>query len=99
MALAGAAARATGNPGIDNTAWLFFVLVLAFLFFVTVRGDLPKWLGLLGLGGSPKKSAGSTAPAGTAGAGGGLPGLPALPPKPGFPGLGAQGSTTGGTIY
>jgi hypothetical protein len=76
---ASAAARATGNPGgINNTAWLFFILAAAFLFYVTVKGDLPKWLGLFGL------ARGTTAPAtaaspGATPAANGLPGLPKLP--------------------
>ena len=42
----------TGNAfGINQTSFLFGALVLAFLFFITVKGDLPAWLGLLGLGG------------------------------------------------
>lgn len=78
--LTGGAARATGNPGINNTAWLFFILALAFLFYVTVKGDLPKWLGLLGLAsGATPASATSPTAAGTASAAGGLPGLPAIP--------------------
>jgi hypothetical protein len=63
--------------GINQTSFLFGALAFAFVFFVTVRGDLPKWLGLLGLAG------GSSAPAGTGAA---LPaaqnpfaGIPALP--------------------
>jgi hypothetical protein len=34
---------------VNPTSFLFGALVFAFLFFVTVRGDLGKWLGLLGL--------------------------------------------------
>jgi hypothetical protein len=82
VAAAGAAASALGKPGgINNTAYLFFVLALAFLFYITVKGDLPKWLGLLGLGGSAAKSAPAPAVSGTAAA---APGLPALPGTPGF---------------
>jgi hypothetical protein len=57
VAVSDVAARQLGAPGgINNTAYLFFVLALAFLFYVTVRGDLPKWLGLLGLGKSSASS-------------------------------------------
>lgn len=63
---------------INNTAYLFFVLFGAFIVFITIRGDLPKWLGLLGLGGSPK--AATSTQGGTAGAtGGALPSLPSIP--------------------
>ncbi len=34
---------------VNPTSLFFGALVLAFLFFVTTRGDLGKWLGLLGL--------------------------------------------------
>jgi hypothetical protein len=74
------AARAAGNPGINNTAYLFFVIALAFIVYITVKGDLPKWLGLLGLGGTPAGStAASAATTGTPAVAGGLPGLPGLP--------------------
>ena len=73
-----AAAQAFGRPGgVNNTAYLFFVLSLAFIFYVTVKGDLPKWLGLFGLGAA--SSATSPASGGTAPAANGLPGLPAIP--------------------
>lgn len=62
--------------GINNTAYLFFVLVLAFLFYVTLRGDLGKWLGLLGL--SRTAAPAPQGAAGTPSLGGGLPGLPAI---------------------
>ena len=80
MAAGAATAQAAGKPGgVNNTAYLFFVLALAFLFFVTIKGDLPKWLGLLGLGGSPAGAA-ATSPASTgAPATGNLPGLPGIP--------------------
>lgn len=84
MSAAAAAARATGNPGINNTAWLFFILGAAFLFYVTVRGDLPKWLGLFGL--APGSAAGrpAAAPAGSFQTlpnvlGGASPAMPSLP--------------------
>lgn len=62
---------------INNTAYLFFVLFGAFIVFITIRGDLPKWLGLLGLAGSPT-GATSTTPTTSTGIGN-LPGTPALP--------------------
>ena len=71
--------QAPGNPGINNTAYLFGVVALAFVLFITMRGDLPKWLGLLGLGASTAPASGtstaSSNPSGTSG----LPGLPNLP--------------------
>ena len=57
---------------VNQTSFLFGAVVFAFLFFITVRGDLAKWLGLLGLAG------GSAAASGT-------PALPALPAIPGLP--------------
>jgi hypothetical protein len=77
---------APGAPGvsINNTGFLFFVLVAAFIVFITVRGDLPKWLGLLGLAGSPSGSAANTGTNPTAPSNG-LPGLPGLP-QPGASG-------------
>src|SRR5271170_6180265 len=69
-----------GKPsGVNNTAYLFAVLAAAFIFWVTVRGDLPKWLGLFGLAGT----AGAPAPAAQAnqlvGPLAGVPSVPALP--------------------
>jgi hypothetical protein len=88
---AAAAARVTGNPGINNTAWLFFILAAAFLFYVTTRGDLPKWLGLFGLGKSAAPAAPSPGATGTPSAARGLPSLPGLPPL-----AGGQGGMSGG---
>jgi len=49
---AGEAIRSTApiGSGISQTAFVFAVLATAFLIFVTLRGDLPKWLGLFGIG-------------------------------------------------
>jgi hypothetical protein len=46
---------------VNQTSFLWGTLVFAFLFFVTVRGDLGKWLGLLGFAGT---GAGTAAPQG-----------------------------------
>ena len=35
--------------GFNQTAFIFGVIGIAFLIYVTIKGDLPKWLGLLGL--------------------------------------------------
>jgi hypothetical protein len=35
--------------GFNQTAFIFGVIAVAFLIYVTIKGDLPKWLGLLGL--------------------------------------------------
>jgi hypothetical protein len=82
VAASAAAAQALGKPGgVNNTAYLFFVLALAFIIFITVKGDLPKWLGLFGLasqGATPVGTAAGSAP-GTASVASGLPGLPSLP--------------------
>ena len=37
---------------INQTSFMFGACLFAFLFFITSRGDLSKWLGLLGLAGS-----------------------------------------------
>ena len=80
MAASAAAAQALGKPGgVNNTAYLFFVLALAFIVYITVKGDLPKWLGLFGLGQSAAPASPSTTAAGTPAVAGGLPGLPAIP--------------------
>ncbi len=77
MASAGDVVRsAVPSSGINQTSFLFASLGLAWLFFITVRGDLPRWLGLLGLAGSsssaaPAASSTSQEPF--------IPGLPALP--------------------
>lgn len=85
-----------GNPGINNTAYLFFALVAAFLFFVTLRGDLGKWLGLLGLAGGTTAS--TAAPAATPNAAGAAPSAPALPSIPSVLG-GAPISSSLGSNY
>ena len=69
---------------MNQTAVIFGVLVAAFLFYVTTRGDLPRWLGLFGLassGGSAGGQLGSSPypGVGTSPAALGMPGLPALP--------------------
>lgn len=98
---AAAAARATGNPGINNTAWLFFILAAAFLFYVTIKGDLPKWLGLFGL--APGKAAPAAGSSSTAGPAAGFPNMlggriggnlqpPALPALPNITGAIDSGS-------
>lgn len=69
---------------INNTAYLFFVLFGAFIVFITIRGDLPKWLGLLGLAGSPTGSTTST----NTTASNGLPSLATLPSLNGAGGSG-----------
>lgn len=58
--------RASVPPlgGINQTSFAFGAIMFAYLFFVTVRGDLGKWLGVLGLAGTTGKAASNT-PAGT----------------------------------
>lgn len=63
---------------VNQTTVVFATLGLAYVFFVTVRGDLGKWLGLVGLAGWGNK-AGSTASTGKTGSTAlTLPALPAL---------------------
>lgn len=39
------------SVGISQTAFIFGAIGFSFVIFITMRGDLPKWLGLLGLAG------------------------------------------------
>ena len=64
--------QAAPVPQFSQTAFIFGVLAFAFLLFVTIRGHLPKWLGLFGFGGSPTNTPGMSTP-GTNTAGGALP--------------------------
>ena len=41
---------------MSQTAFIFGVVAFAFILYVTLRGDLPKWLGLLGFAGSSSTS-------------------------------------------
>ena len=94
MAASAAAAQALGKPGgVNNTAYLFFVLALAFIVYITVKGDLPKWLGLFGLASSATPQGAATgSAAGTPAVASGLPGLPAIPSIGSQPGAGSSGS-------
>jgi hypothetical protein len=79
---------------VSQTGLLFGALMVAFLIFITTRGDLPKWLGLLGLANSAApRQAGSfgafgaaTSDAATAQPGYNTPSTPALPALPGIGG-------------
>ena len=98
MSAVGDKLRATS---INQTGFLFGALAFGFLFFVTARGDLPKWLGLLGLGGgsaaqptAAPTAAPSTAPLTYPGQSPDAPagaiapnGLPRLPSIPSQPGF------------
>lgn len=75
-----AASPAGQAIGFNQTAFIFGVVAVAFLIYVTIKGDLPKWLGLLGLAPSstglqsPNQSASAvTATTGTNTAGAALP--------------------------
>jgi hypothetical protein len=35
--------------GMSQTSFVFGVVFVAFLIFITLRGDLAKWLGVFGL--------------------------------------------------
>jgi hypothetical protein len=79
--------RALPFASVNQTSFLFGALFFAFLFFVTVRGDLGKWLGLLGLAGSTGQAGGAsltaqTQAAATANVTSGSAGIPALPNLP-----------------
>ena len=75
-----------GKPGINNTAYLFGALAFAFVFWITVRGDLPKWLGLLGLASNTQGGAAPLSPMEAPGAAG-LPSLPGLAIAPALAGV------------
>lgn len=64
--------------GINQTTWLFACVIGAWVFYITARGDLAKWLGLFGISG---KSANVNSN------GSGNYNLPALPNLPGVPSL------------
>ena len=77
---------------MNHTAFLAGAFFLSFLFYVTVKGDLGKWLGMLGLAPTPASS-GTAAGAGAAS--GPLSGI-TLPPLPGLGNLlGTAGTILG----
>jgi hypothetical protein len=65
---------------INQTSFMFGACLFAFLFYITAKGDLSKWLGLLGLAGSGNAGSGNagsgnaapTSSFGSAGASGSL---------------------------
>lgn len=86
--------RSAASGGINQTSFMFGAVLFAFLFFITVRGDLAKWLGLLGLGGSSKGLGVGTAVAqNSIQANTGLPSLAGLPA---IPNTGAANVPVGG---
>ena len=52
--------RALPGSGINQTSFMFGAVLFAYLFFITTRGDLGKWLGLLGLAGVTGAATAST---------------------------------------
>jgi hypothetical protein len=76
-------------PPVNQTALLFGAVAFAFVFFVTIRGDLGKWLGLFGLA----KGAASPAPSPSGGAPVGTPGVGGLPATPALPSIGGLTNT------
>lgn len=85
MVSVGETVRALPLSGVNQTSFLFGAVLFAYLFFITVRGDLAKWLGLLGLSGSGS-GVGTAVSQNSVTANQGLPslsGLPALPQVPG----------------
>ena len=81
----------TYRPAIGQTGFVFAVVGFAWVFYITTRGDLPKWLGLLGLAGGSSKAGGTVAGPAPAS---GLPALPGIQPLPALPGV--SGIPTGG---
>lgn len=59
MAVGQAIRDNTPQAQFSQTAFIFGVVGFAFILFVTLRGDLPKWIGLLTFG---AKSATPTQP-------------------------------------
>jgi len=69
--------------GMSQTNFVFAILFVTFFVFVTLKGDLAKWLAIFGFGGNAggtaaNPAAGASTPAAPAGISA-LPGLPALP--------------------
>jgi hypothetical protein len=91
------AARATS---FDQTAFTFGALLFAWLLFITMRGDLARWLGVFGLAGSSGGSPSGALPVtpatqlATPGSGLTIPGIPDLPALPTLGGSGAGSSLT-----
>ena len=86
--------RSLPGSGINQTSFLFGAILFAFLFFITVRGDLAKWLGLLGLAntsGSAASVGNTVTPSLSA-----TPSLNAQLPNIGAIGLPGLGSGAGG---
>lgn len=82
------AVRSVAGGGFSQTGFMFGAILFAFIVFITMRGDLAKWLGVFGLAGSASGSTSSTATLGTSSTQGvaqsiepnwSLPSLPALP--------------------
>lgn len=47
-----------GKPaGISQTSFIFATVFVAYLIFITLNGDLPQWLGVLGFGKAPPAQA------------------------------------------
>lgn len=78
----------TYRPAIGQTGFVFAVVGFAWVFYITTRGDLPKWLGLLGLAGGSSKAP-TASQGGTTISGAGLPALPGLATIPALPGVSA----------
>lgn len=95
-----AAASQAAPAQISQTAFLFAALGFAFLFYVTIKGDLPKWLGLLGLAGTASGAApGLAVPAATAPATPTAPATQGLNTNTGNPlGITAPGSANPGVL-
>ncbi len=96
-----ATAASAVSSGVSQTGVMFAAVGVAFLIYITARGDLAHWLGAFGLAGGQAGAAGAPTPAGTGAATAsgqapvGVPavGLPQLPALPGL--LGAQSLPSG----
>ena len=41
-------------PTLPQTSVIFFALLVGFVVFITIKGQLPGYLAVIGLGGEPK---------------------------------------------
>jgi hypothetical protein len=88
MAIA-AAASGVVSSSVSQTGVMFAAVGVAFLIYITARGDLARWLGAFGLAGGASQATGASQAGGTS-AGSSTPaGVPAvlLPQLPALPGL------------
>jgi hypothetical protein len=62
---------------MPQTSTIAFALIVGFIVFITVRGELPKYLGVVGLGSQPATAA-ATPSSGSSALGTAIAALPSL---------------------